>query len=51
MLACNRSFYSRLGILRRSLMNVLQRRLPLVTVIGNLSYRGNSARDAPAYRR
>jgi radical SAM superfamily enzyme YgiQ (UPF0313 family) len=41
MLTCDRRFYSPGRILRRVLGNVWRRRQPLITLVGNLSYRTN----------
>jgi radical SAM superfamily enzyme YgiQ (UPF0313 family) len=49
MISCNRHFYSMPRILRRVCSNVLQRRAPLISVVGNLSYRSNSRMDCKAY--
>jgi radical SAM superfamily enzyme YgiQ (UPF0313 family) len=47
--SCNRNFYSMPGILRRLCSNVWQRRAPLISFVGNLSYRRNSRFDCKAY--
>jgi radical SAM superfamily enzyme YgiQ (UPF0313 family) len=49
MISCNRSFYSMPRILRRVCSNVLQRRAPLISFVGNLSYRSNIRVDCKAY--
>jgi radical SAM superfamily enzyme YgiQ (UPF0313 family) len=49
MISCNRSFYSMPRILRRMCSNVLQRRAPLISFVGNLSYRKNFRVDCRAY--
>ena len=42
MTTCDRRFYSLWSILRRFCRNLLKRRHPLITLVSNLSYRGNS---------
>ena len=42
MRTCNRIFYSTPRIMHRVWRNLWQRRTPLISLIGNLSYRGNS---------
>jgi radical SAM superfamily enzyme YgiQ (UPF0313 family) len=49
MMSCNRSFYSMPHILRRVCSNLWQRRTPLISLVGNLSYRGNIRVDCRAY--
>jgi radical SAM superfamily enzyme YgiQ (UPF0313 family) len=49
MISCNRQFYSVPRILRRVCNNVLQRRAPLISFVGNLSYRSNIRVDCKAY--
>ena len=49
MNACNRTFYSLPRILRRVWRNVRQRRQPLISLVGNLSYRRNSRMDSEVY--
>jgi radical SAM superfamily enzyme YgiQ (UPF0313 family) len=49
MLSCNRSFYSMPRILRRVWSNLWQRRQPLISLVGNLSYRNNIRLDCQAY--
>jgi len=46
---CNQNFYSMPRILRRVCSSVWQRREPLISLVGNLSYRGNSLMDYKAY--
>jgi hypothetical protein len=43
------SFYSMPRILRRVCSNVLQRRAPLISFVGNFSYRSNICVDCKAY--
>jgi radical SAM superfamily enzyme YgiQ (UPF0313 family) len=49
MLSCNRSFYSLPRILRRVWSSLWQRRQPLISLVGNLSYRSNIRVDCEAY--
>jgi radical SAM superfamily enzyme YgiQ (UPF0313 family) len=49
MISCNRYFYSMPRILLRVCSNVLQRRAPLISFVGNLSYRSNIRVDWKAY--
>jgi len=49
MIACNRNFYSLPRLLRRVWGSVWQRRQPLVSLVGNLSYRHNSRVDFRTY--
>lgn len=49
MIACGRIFYSRPRIFRRVWRSVWHRRQPLITLIGNLSYRSNIRVDRQAY--
>jgi radical SAM superfamily enzyme YgiQ (UPF0313 family) len=49
MISCNRTFYSLPRILRRVCGNVCQRRKPLISLVGNLSYRNNIRMDNKAY--
>jgi radical SAM superfamily enzyme YgiQ (UPF0313 family) len=49
MISCNRSFYSLPRILRRVWSNVWHRRQPLISLVGNLSYRSNIRVDGEAY--
>ncbi|MBM3299917.1 MAG: B12-binding domain-containing radical SAM protein, partial [Deltaproteobacteria bacterium] len=48
-ISCNRNFYSLPRILRRVGSNLWQRRNPLISLLGNLSYRGNIRVDCKAY--
>lgn len=48
-ISCNRNFYSMPRILRRLCSSVWQRRHPLISLVANLSYRGNSRMDNAAY--
>jgi len=49
MTSCNRSFYSWPRILRRVWSSLWHRRQPLISLVGNLSYRSNIRVDARAY--
>jgi radical SAM superfamily enzyme YgiQ (UPF0313 family) len=49
MLACDRDFYAMPRILRRALGNLWHQRQPLVSLVGNLSYRTNLRLNAKAY--
>jgi radical SAM superfamily enzyme YgiQ (UPF0313 family) len=49
MLSCNRSFYSTGRILGRVAGSIWQRRRPLISLVGNLSYRSNISVDRRAY--
>jgi radical SAM superfamily enzyme YgiQ (UPF0313 family) len=49
MISCDGDFYSMSHILRRVWGNLRQRRKPLISLIGNLSYRSNSRLDRKAY--
>ena len=49
MMSCSRVFYSTPRILRRVLTNVRQRRTPLISLIGNLSYRRNHLLDRQVF--
>ncbi len=49
MIACNGTFYSPARILRRVWRSVWHRRKPLISLIGNLSYRRNFLLDCRAY--
>jgi len=49
MISCNRYFYSMPRLLRRLCSNVWQRRAPLISFVGNLSYRSNIGVDCKAY--
>jgi radical SAM superfamily enzyme YgiQ (UPF0313 family) len=49
MISCNRDFYSMPRILRRALGNLWHRRHPLISLVGNLSYRSNLRLNGKAY--
>jgi len=49
MISCNRNFYSMPSILRRVGSNLWQRRKPLISLVGNLSFRGNFRVSSKAY--
>jgi len=49
MNSCNRDFYSMPRILRRVCSSLWQRRRPLISLVGNLSYRNNLRLDCRAY--
>ena len=49
MISCDGDFYSMSHILRRVWGNLWHRRKPLISLIGNLSYRSNSRLDRKAY--
>jgi radical SAM superfamily enzyme YgiQ (UPF0313 family) len=49
MLSCDRTFYSIPRILRRVWANLWGRRRPLITLVGNLSYRRNVQLNCQAY--
>ncbi|HUT57068.1 MAG TPA: radical SAM protein [Phycisphaerae bacterium] len=49
MISCNRRFYSMPRILHRVCRNVWQRRQPLISLVGNLSYRNNLRVESKAY--
>jgi radical SAM superfamily enzyme YgiQ (UPF0313 family) len=49
MLSCDRTFYSILPILRRVWGNLWGRRQPLISLVGNFSYRRNSQLSCEAY--
>jgi radical SAM superfamily enzyme YgiQ (UPF0313 family) len=49
MVSCNRNFYSIPRILRRVCGNLWRRRRPLISLVGNLSYRSNIGVDCKAY--
>ena len=49
MIACNRRFYSATRIMRRVWRSVWHRSRPLLSLVGNLSYRHNSRMDCKAY--
>jgi radical SAM superfamily enzyme YgiQ (UPF0313 family) len=49
MLTCDRNFYSRSRILRRVCRNLWEYRKPLITLVGNLTYRSNLRVNCKAY--
>jgi radical SAM superfamily enzyme YgiQ (UPF0313 family) len=49
MISCNRKFYSLPRILRRVGSNLWQGREPLISLVGNLSFRGNLRVSSKAY--
>jgi len=49
MNACDRSFYSRWRILERVIRSVFRLRHPLLSLVSNLSYRGNARLNRRAY--
>jgi radical SAM superfamily enzyme YgiQ (UPF0313 family) len=49
MISCNRRFYSLVRILRRVASAFRERRHPLLSLVGNLSYRNNSRVDCRTY--
>ena len=49
MNSCERGFYSLWGILRRAADSVLRRREPLLSLVGNLSYRNNARLNRKIY--
>ena len=49
MISCNRDFYSMPRILRRVWGNLWRRRKPLITLVGNLSYKSNLRLHCKAY--
>jgi radical SAM superfamily enzyme YgiQ (UPF0313 family) len=49
MISCNRKFYSIPRVLRRLCSNVLHRRAPLISFVGNFSFRNNIRMDCKAY--
>jgi len=49
MILCDRDFYSMPRILHRALGNLWHRRQPLVSLVGNLSYRSNLRLNGKAY--
>jgi hypothetical protein len=49
MIACDRNFYSLPRVLCRVWGSLWQRRHPLVSLVGNLSYRHNSRVDSRTY--
>jgi len=49
MISCDRNFYSMPRVLRRLCSNVWQRRAPLISFLGNLSYKRNILLNCRAY--
>ena len=49
MVSCNRDFYSIRRIVRRVFSSLWHRRKPLISLVGNLSYRGNIRTSDKAY--
>jgi hypothetical protein len=49
MVSCNRDFYSIPRIARRVFSSLWHRRKPLISLVGNLSYRGNIRTSGKAY--
>ena len=49
MISCDRDFYSMRRILRRAWSNLWQRRKPLISLVGNFSYRNNLRLNRKAY--
>jgi radical SAM superfamily enzyme YgiQ (UPF0313 family) len=49
MISCDRDFYSMPRILHRALGNLWHRRQPLISLVGNLSYRRNLRLNGKAY--
>jgi radical SAM superfamily enzyme YgiQ (UPF0313 family) len=49
MISCNRDFYTMPRILRRLCSNLWQRRRPLFSLVGNLSFRNNNRLACKAY--
>jgi len=49
MISCDQDFYSMPRILRRILGNLWHRRQPLISLVGNLSYRRNIRLNGEAY--
>jgi radical SAM superfamily enzyme YgiQ (UPF0313 family) len=49
MISCDRDFYSMPRILRRVLGNLWHRRQPLISLVGDLSYRRNLRLNSKAY--
>ena len=49
MLSCDRTFYSVPGILRRMCRSLVGRRQPLISLVGNLSYRKNLRLNCKTY--
>jgi radical SAM superfamily enzyme YgiQ (UPF0313 family) len=50
MISCNQSFYSMPRILRRLFANLWQRREPLISLVGNFSYKSNIPLERNAYK-
>jgi hypothetical protein len=49
MISCDRDFYSMSHILQRGWSNLWHRRQPLISLVGNLSYRRNIRLNSEAY--
>jgi len=49
MISCDRNFYAMLRILRRVCSSLWQRRKPLISLVGNFSYRNNLRLNRKAY--
>ena len=49
MISCNRDFYSMPRILRGVWGSLWQRRKPLISLVGNLSYRNNLRLNSKSY--
>jgi len=49
MISCDRRFYSMPRVLHRAWGNLWQRRQPLISLVGNLSYRSNLRLNCKAY--
>ena len=49
MISCDRDFYTMPRILRMALCNLWHRRQPLISLVGNLSYRSNLRLNGKAY--
>jgi radical SAM superfamily enzyme YgiQ (UPF0313 family) len=49
MISCDRDFYSMPRILRRVWSSLWQRRKPLISLVGNFSYRNNLRLNRKAY--
>ena len=49
MISCDRAFYSMQRILRRVWRSLWQRRKPLISLVGNFSYRNNLRLNRKAY--
>ena len=50
MISCDRKFYSMPRILRRVWNSLWQRRRPLISLVGNLSYRNNLRLNLKTYK-